>query len=622
MLCPQVSALISLDDDAGTPLGGVEQWYYAQKHAMYLMPQQPPPRFWMDAKLSGRPESEAQRLREIVAAIDADEELMQGDFIDYMKLRGLADLFFFAKYLCGHNWLTADLHGPLAWAWQAPDGWRAADGQRFDRYRLAVLARSHLKTTLLTQDAALFDAIRDVEERLLIYTHSLGFTAEVMSPMKSLLEGEGKGAELFQVCYGDRVPAPEERGKKYKWDQLNLCLKREGRYTDATIKGSAVGAKVTGTHSTKQYIDDLVGEELNRTLMEKTIKQLENLTYCYHSLKLGRRRIVGTPWGFYDPIAYSRKHWPEALVARLPWRRPSGELMFDKCDVPEALRIKKQNPWFFSCQYDVWPKDEGKNGFQREWFKSFRREDDMLFRLDADGKVTKKVALSECNTFVIIDPNTGRVPGQKVTSDMNAPTSRALDYAGFITVAVDRERYGYVLSAIRRRCNTAELVDLAFQLVAIWKPKKVIIEQRAAQILFVDLFRIAFRNGKPPFVIDDFPGGHASKEERIKGLIPMYANGLVYHREGGGAEVQEGMAALEEELCDFPNAEYDDLSDALSVYIKKCYAPGAAEPAIEDGGRDERFEESIAALDQGSRRAARAWQKRKRTSSDEFFVEG
>jgi len=609
------------------PLGGVEKWYYRRdtdysKHGSYLMPRQPPTRFWLDPALTGRPVAEARRLADIVRAIDNNEELFQGDFVDYMRLRGLADLFFFAKYLCGHNWLAPDLHGPLAWAWQAPNGWQSPDGQTYDKYRLAILARSHLKTTLLTQDAALFDAMRDVEERILIFTHSLGFTQDVMSPMKTLLEGEGKGAELFHLCYGDRIPEPHERGKKYKWDMLNLTLKREGRYTDATIKGSAVGAKVTGTHSTKQYVDDLVGEELGRTLMEKTIKQLENLTYCYHSLALGERRIVGTPWGFWDPLAYSRRHWPDAMVARLPWRRPNGELLFDKCDVPEALRIKKQNPWFFSCQYDVWPKDEGKNGFQSDWFRNFVRDDDYLVRLDAEGKRGKRVRLEDCNVFVIIDPNTGRVPGQKVSMDANAPTSRALDYAGFITVAVDRERNYYVLSAIRRRCNSAELVDLTFQLVNIWNPKKVIIEQRAAQILFVDLFRNAWRLGKKPFIVDDFPGGHASKEERIKGLIPLFANGLVYFREGGGAEVQAGMTALEGELTDFPNAEFDDLSDALSVVLKKCYAPGEPAPAIEGASRDERFEASIAALDAGSRRAARGWQNRKTKNNNEFFAEG
>jgi hypothetical protein len=56
--------------------------------------------------------------------------------------------------------------------------------------------------------------------------------------------------------------------------------------------------------------------------------------------------------------------------------------------------------------------------------------------------------------------------------------------------------------------------------------------------------------------------------------------------------------------------------------LKKCYAPGETAPAIEGANRDERFEVSIAALDQASRRAARAWQKRKYPVTDEMFNEG
>lgn len=847
------------------PEGGINAWRRPidpHKGLYYLMPPQPPPRFWLDPALSGRPAEEGARLTEIVEKIDRDDTLTEGEFFEYMKLRGFADLFFYAKNLCGHDWLAADLHGPLAWAWQAPDGWTTEWGQMYDRYRLGVIARGHLKTTLLTVDAASWDAIRDVEERLLIYTHGLDFTAEVMGPIKDLYEGQGKGAALYQKCYGHLIPEPGERGKKYKWDQLHLTLKRQGRYTDPTIKGGAVGAKITGTHSTKQYIDDLVGEELTRTRMGKVLNAIENLQFCYASMGLSRRRMVGTPWAFSDPITYAMKTWPNALVARLPWRRPNGDLLFDKSDVPEALRINKANPWFFSCntgetpilmadwsmkrldhvepgesvmgwetassgrqqlvpskvlfarsrvasvqtitmesgavvrctpdhqwwtgkngsyspalpeaplvricslveplpehltrtaawlgglfdgegtvhpggpisisqsqkanpvvckaietaldalgftwtfrqtvngcgdyrlgggrqtalkflewckpvrgykitdaitrkdiartrdvvktiedggtdrvysmqtdtgnyvawglaskncQYDVVPKSENNNGFQKKWFRYFTREDKSIVVRDESDKVIRRVQLADCNIFIFIDPNTGREPGEKVTADANAPKSRKHDFAGWIVLAVDRERNWYVLSAIRRRCNPSELMDLTFQLTAIWQPVKVCIEQRAAQILFVELFVRAFKDGRPPFVIDDFEGGHTSKEERIKGLIPMYANGKVYHREFPpnkiDPQIAEGTASLEQELEDFPSAEFDDLGDALSAALKKAYAPGTNAPTVKSATADVRFEEKIAHLDRASRRIARAWKFKAKEKPDEYWFD-
>lgn len=609
--------------------GGISHWRRPVDPARglyYLMPPQPPPRFWLDPALSGRPAEEGARLTEIVGKIDRDITLTEAEFFEYMKLRGFADLFFYAKNLCGLDWLAADLHGPLAWAWQAPDGWTTEWGQVYDRYRLGVIARGHLKTSLLTVISASWDAIRDVEERLLIYTHGLEFTAEVMGPIKDLFEGQGKGAAAYLRCYGDLIPEPGERGKKYKWDQLHLTLKRQGRYTDPTIKGGAVGAKITGTHSTKQYIDDLVGEDLSRTRMNKVFNAIENLQFCYASMGLSRRRMVGTPWAFSDPITYAQKVWPNALVARLPWRRPNGDLLFDKSDVPEALRIKKMNPWFFSCQYDVVPKSEDGGGFQRAWFRYFTREDKHIVVRDDADKVVRRVALADCNIFILIDPNTGREPGERVTADANAPKAKKRDFAGWITVAVDRDRNWYVLSAIRRRCNPSELIDLTFQLVGIWSPVKVCIEQRAAQILFVQLFLNAFKEGKPPFVIDDFEGGHMSKEERIKGLIPLYANGKIYHREFSpnriDEQIAEGTVSLEQELEDFPSAEWDDLSDALSAGLKKVYPPGANAPTEESAHRETRFEETISHLDKASRRAARGWKDRLVAKADEFWFEG
>lgn len=613
---------------------GLADWHPG-KHPYYLMPEPPPRRFWLDPTLSGRPALEADELRGLVEKIDADAALTQAERVRYVKLRGLADLFFFGKVLCGHDWLSPELHGPLAWAWQAPDGYRSPLGVSFDRYRLAVIARSHLKTTLLTQDSALFDAVRDTEERILIFTHSLDFTADVMSPIKALLEGDGKGAELFAACYGDLIPNEKERGRKYKWDQLNLTLKRKGRYTDATIKGRAVGASATGTHSTKQYVDDLVKEEVPRSQMDKIIKAFMNLTYCYHSLKLGQRRMVGTPWGFWDPIVYANRHWPNTLVARLPWRRPNGALLFDKCDVPEALRVKKADPWFFSCQFEVWPKDDEKMGFRQDWFKYFRVRNvsgvRTIIQINHDGSEGKRIPIADCNVFVLIDPNTGRVPGQKSSLDSNAPKSSKLDYAGFITMAVDRDNNRYILSAIRRRVNPSELVNLTFELVGLWSPKKVIIEQRAAQILFIELFAVAFRGGRKPFILDDFEGGHASKDERIKGLIPFYQNGMIYHREGGGPDIDAGMIALEGELIDFGGSpEFDDLMDAESASLKKCYPPGANANTFAEETRDERFEGTIAHLDKSSRREARNLRNqfdgraiiKRALANAEFFTEG
>jgi hypothetical protein len=119
-------------------------------------------------------------------------------------------------------------------------------------------------------------------------------------------------------------------------------------------------------------------------------------------------------------------------------------------------------------------------------------------------------------------------------------------------------------------------MDITFQLQAWWPAKFVALEQIAAQRLFVFLFREEWKRGRPQFVLRPWIGGTASKEERIRGLISRYANGFIWHRESVEARVTQGMADLEAELLDFPSAEFDDLSDALSAALPTVWAPGQA----------------------------------------------
>jgi predicted phage terminase large subunit-like protein len=175
---------------------------------------------------------------------------------------------------------------------------------------------------------------------------------------------------------------------------------------------------------------------------------------------------------------------------------------------------------------------------------------------------------------------------------------------------------------LRWRCNIDEFVDKTFEMVGVWKPKKVCIEQRAAQILFVKIFRDQWKMGKQPFVLDDWVGGNATKPSRIKGLIPYYANGLIFHRDAENAANAKHIEELEQELIDFPTPEHDDASDALSAAVQKVYAPGRDAPDIATEKRNLTFEAAIASLDSASRRAARAWQNRNSKTTDEWLAEG
>lgn len=583
----------------------------------YLFPPPPPYRFWL----------KGERLCELQGLIDSGAKLSQNDFLEYKRLRGKQDFFFFAKYIAGFTWLEWELHGPIAYAWSAPNDTRHG-GRRYGRFRLGVIPRAHLKTSLMTQAYALWRLVCDPEERILIYTSTFDFAGVIMNYIRTTLEGGGEHGEMFLQCYGDIVPRPGDRSK---WTSNDITINRKGAYSDPSIKARGIGSRVVGGHHTLQLIDDLVVEELNRTQMDKAIRELDGLDPLYHSVALGERRYVGTPWAFYDPIVYITRGWKDALVVRIPWRDDAGRPIFTyemadkRAGVPEGTSLreytayaegmKKRNPWFFSCQYECYPQSEEGLGFRKHWFRYFKTMAGHIQELDRDEKPIegRKIPLAACNTFILIDPNVIDPPGSRSNVNTNVEIRKKGDFAAWIVLAVSPENYWYVVRVINWRCNLDQFTAKTHELVAVWQPKWVAIEQVAAQRLFYHIFQREFRAGKPKFQIVPWAGGHASKPMRIKGLIPFYSNGFVWHRVADQPEVTQGFADLEGQLLAGEGAENDDVADALSAAVPLVYPPGKDKPmAVDEAIRLIKQDAGWSRLDGPARDEAVAWERKKR----------
>lgn len=584
----------------------------------YRMPPPPPPFFWLTLA-DARDDGSGAHLRAIEEKVQRRLELSNDDYTDYHRMRGREDLWFLGKYCMGFDWLTWGLHAPIAWAWQAPNGWRQPSGQILGRWRWATMPRGSLKTTLLTQTYAAFRTVRNVEERILIYSMHDEFAAMILDPVRKVFEGAGRYGPFFVGLYGDIIPSEKERNKTHEWNQHSLMFKRSGTFTDPTIRAKGVGSRLVGGHYTLKLLDDTVGQELTRQLMDKLIRTLDGLTPLSHSIRLSETRMVATPWAFYDPLIWAKRNWPNSMIARLEWEDVHGGLIFDKFDRDEAIKLKKRNSWFFSCQYKCRPADDEKMGFKREWFKRFRQRTTSFFLLDGDDREVKKWDMNACNLFLFIDPNTTRANEGGASVDLNRPSVTRHDYMAWVVLAVTPDREWLVPRALRWRCNTAEALDKTFELIAIWQPKFVAIEQIASQYLWRHLFLQEWRRGRPPFVLRDWQSGGAAKlPERIKGLIPYYANGLVYHREAEQKDVARGMDELEGELLDWPTPEFDDLSDALSAGISLAYAPGQEHGvALRRLRVESAFEESLKGLDPSSRAEAKYLRSKTRGNIDE-----
>lgn len=140
------------------------------------------------------------------------------------------------------------------------------------------------------------------------------------------------------------------------------------------------------------------------------------------------------------------------------------------------------------------------------------------------------------------------------------------DYTGISRNYVDPEN-NWNLKAYRVRVNPKELIDLIFTLHNTDHYEKIGIEKTIYYETlkpFLDDERRR-RNNFPDIV----PLEHhqTAKELRIRGLIPRYESGSIYHVRG---ECRD----LEQELLMFPKATHDDVSDATAYLLQLATLPG------------------------------------------------
>lgn len=137
------------------------------------------------------------------------------------------------------------------------------------------------------------------------------------------------------------------------------------------------------------------------------------------------------------------------------------------------------------------------------------------------------------------------------------------DYTGITKNYVD-EHNNWYFDAQQYRINAKTLIDLIFQMHDAGF-EKIGIEQtaysEAIEPFFLD--ECAKRN-KYPYVVPLKHGG-IMKETRIRGLIPRYESGKIYHIVGK-------CEKLEEQLLRFPKAVNDDVADS-SQYQNKIAEP-------------------------------------------------
>lgn len=165
-----------------------------------------------------------------------------------------------------------------------------------------------------------------------------------------------------------------------------------------------------------------------------------------------------------------------------------------------------------------------------------------------------------------------------LTIDPAISKKESADYTGFTLNFVDKENKWH-FKAWREKIDISELFDKIFNLYKRFNPEEIGIEE------------VSFTQAVKPFLDDEMrkrniflpikmlKHGGDKKEMRIRGLLPRYESGSIYHIVGETSD-------LEAELLRFPQSKNDDTMDSAA------YQSHIAEPPYNINQSDDDFSDS------------------------------
>jgi len=422
--------------------------------------------------------------------------------------------------------------------------------QNPSKQKLLLVPRGFLKSTLITIGKTLQWICEDPSVRILIANATYSMAVAFLNVIKRHLHNNELMAEIF----GQLAIEPD------KWSESAITLKQAkeviGGEKEATVLCYGMGGNLVSQHYDKIILDDVVNENTisTRDQIEKTIQFYR---MCQPLLeKDGELIVIGTRWheqDLYDWImdkengviqefnvffrrALENELWDDNVKQFVK----GTSLWPEKYSLDDFTKIRrKMGPYAFSSQFLNDPFPSSDADFKREWFRYYDESD---------------LRGADMNRYTLIDPAIS--------------LEKTADYTGVITVGIDKFSNVYILDILRARLKVNELNNLIFQQNERWHPLQIGIEDVAFQRALRYSLKQEEEKRKRYLPIIELKPYARSKDQRIKGLQPLYANGKVYHSKELVYNVY-----LEDELTRFPNGKHDDLIDALAYSLDLMHPP-------------------------------------------------
>jgi len=404
-----------------------------------------------------------------------------------------------------------------------------------NKKRLILVPRSHLKSTLITIGYSVFKIVHDPSVRILIANATYKMATAFLGEIKKHL----KYNENLIRLYGNLAEDP------LKWSEDMITLKTaktsHGK-KEATVTAFGMGGNLVSQHYDLIILDDIVNRDMinTREQIEKTIMFYKDVLDLADSQST-EFLVIGTRWhdrDLYDWILNPDNRIVQSYEQMIR-RAYEGNLendsfvplwpeKFTRSYLKELLREK--SPYEFSCQYQNDPVPDEDAVFKTNWFRYYEPT-------ELKGR--------PLNKYVLCDP--------AISLEKEA------DYTAMVVVGVDDFGFWYILDIFRDHVNPSQLIDNIFYLNEKWHPLDIGIEDVAFQKTLQYSIQEEMKKRNIYLPLREVKPQLRTKDNRIRGLQPLYANGKILHNKD---LVYNDY--LEDELIRFPRGRYDDVVDALS----------------------------------------------------------
>lgn len=358
-------------------------------------------------------------------------------------------------------------------------------------------------------------------------------------------------SDAYRMVFPKTRLHPETAAKEY-WKTT----------TGGSYRASGVGGPLTGQPGKILIGDDLFkdrAEADSETIRESTGK-------WYQTVFMSRKQdtsgvlLVNTRWHkddvagrvelqFERDVASDKKSWEydhwttftfpafateDEYLDGVLFRRKGEVLCPERFSYETMVRRRNSTEVYeWSALYMQRPIMKENAKFRQEWFRYYTPED---------------VKTKELVWYILVDPASSKRKGADNTAIR----------------AIGKERssgFWFFGDEIADKLDPGQTVDAIFKMVKDYPGARVWIEGVAYQRTLEFWVSEKQRKEMTFFNVDLLERKHVqSKEDRIEGLIPLYKNGLIFHRPGADKD-------YEAELLEFPQGKHDDRIDAVSFAL-------------------------------------------------------